>query len=222
MTGLMVLLPALILGPACTADCAQGFGVDREGNCVPFPGQGDSGRTPTETGSGDTGEPAEALALVWGDPILKTGGTELSGDATWEFVDAVALDQDHALAAGQGGFALVGMSDGRHIWLEEFQRIYDLAWDASLNRAFMASRLDGVYVVDLQDLDQPRQLTKIQEWTGVHEDIAASAGRLLVAAPQTGAVLLDGTTGEVLSTIEAGWVGSVGLHEDSGCRGGQQ
>lgn len=48
----------------------------------------------------------------------------------------------------------------------------------------------------------------------MHEDLAAWAGRLLVAAPATGAVLIDGTTRQVDSIIEAGWVSAVGLHDD--------
>ncbi len=160
-------------------------------------------------------EPSAPLTLVWGDPILEHGGDVIEGsDDLWEFVDTVALDDEHALSSGQGGLALVDLTDGSHLWTEPFMRTYDLAWDAGLEVAYAGSREQQVYRVDLSDRMDPVQAGELLAWEGVHEDLAAGGGLLLVAAPETGAVLLDGESGQVHSILPADWASAVALHQD--------
>jgi hypothetical protein len=152
--------------------------------------------------------------MAWGDPIQNNGGQTTLGGNVWEFVDVVGLDDTYALASGQGGYALIDLATGTQVWAVEFTRTYDIAWDPSLEHAYLGTRLASVYIIDLSDRSSPAGLGVLSGWQGVHEDLAADAGRVLVAAPETGAVLIDGTTGLEISTIPADWVASVALHGD--------
>ncbi len=204
----------------CSEPCMEGYGRDADDNCVPYRLHDDTGIGVPDTGdSGDTGTAADTattgvLDMTWGDPILSWAGDDTWNNNTWEFVDIVGLDADQALGAGQGGYALVELADASHVWQVDSPRIYDLAWDPSMAQAYLGTRLEGVKFLDLTDRDDPQESGEVTEWVGVHEDLAASDGLLLVAAPASGAVLIDGATRGVLSTIEAGWASAVGLHED--------
>ncbi len=218
----LLVLPLVTAG--CTPPCADGFGRDSEGNCVPYRSPGDTGvDTPDDTGGDtatDTGtvtdtEPVETLDLAYGDPILATGRESTEPDGPiYEFVDVVLLDDDHAAAVGEGGYVLVNVADGSHVWREGGPRVYDAAWDATLERLYLGSREREVYAVDLTDLQSPVQAGAVQAWSGYHEDLAADGGVLAVAALGDGAVLLDGVTLAPLATIEVGWCAAVGLAGD--------
>ncbi len=202
----MTLLPLLWI--ACAPDCPEGEGLNSEGECRPYVVPGTD---PTTDPTGTTAP----ITLEWGDPILAWGGDVTDGGKhVWEFVDVVALDDETALGSGQGGYALIDLDDGGFDYREDFIRTYDLAWDPELQQAYAGTRLEGVYVLDLSNREAPTESGYIYDWYGQHEDLAASAGRLLVAAPGEGAVLVDGETRGVLATIEADWAYAVGLHED--------
>lgn len=216
-------MSALALGLLATAGCgptcADGFGENADGACVPYVQPDDTGEPATDdtglpTDSGTTPDTDPPLSLVWGDPILPLGGDEMAFDEGWEFVDAVALDDQQALAAGQGGYAIVELATGTHTLVKAFQRVYDLAWDAELERAYLGTRTYRVEVLDLADRGNPAPGGSFSDWEGVHEDLAASAGRVLVAAPETGALLYDGRSLSLLSVLPGDWIAAVGLHQD--------
>ncbi len=178
-------------------------------------------RVPDDTGGQvvtDTSTPEPTLDLpgfAYGDPIITAGSesTALTG-SLFEFIDVVALDGDHAVASGQGGYALVSLEDGHLLWQEEGLRWLDVAWDPSLQTLFLGSREAEVRAVDLSDREAPRELGQVQAWTGFHEDLAAADGLLLVAARDGGAVLLDGSSLEPMSVIDVSWASAVGLAGD--------
>ena len=199
---------------ACQEPCQEGFVRDDAGQCTPArppPGSDrvDS-RTTTDT---DTGT-APVLPLVYGDPLELVNVGTVGGSKAWHMLDVVALDDEVALASGNGGLALVELASGDQRWIESYGRTYDLAWDGGLERAYLGSREEEVLVVGLSDRERPETLGSFSDWEGYHEDLAADSGRVLVAAPQTGAVLVDGQSLEPLATIPAGWAAAVGLHGD--------
>ncbi len=191
----------------CQPDCGEGFAEDVDGDCVPDVDTSDS----VTLDSQDTGTP---LGYAYGDPIEVVRHQTEMGESNWHFLDVVALDEELVLVAGQGGLGVLEIESAQVRWGKAHQRIYDLAWDPSLEQAYMGTRLDRIDVMDLGDRDQPMPVGTMLEWLGYHEDIAADEGRVLVAAPQTGAVLLDGASLTMLSTIEASWASAVGLHGD--------
>ncbi len=219
------LLISFLLG-ACTPPCAEGYGRDTDGNCAPLrapPGTGttvpDDTATDTATDTGtdtatDTGT-RPPLELELGDPIERTGG-ESSHDAppTYEYVDAVIVDDDHAVLCGEGGTSLVSLADGSRVWSEHQIRYYDVAWDETTDLLYAGTREYDVDAYDLSDRTNPVGTARLRAWSGFHEDLAADSGHLLVAALADGAVLLDGQSGEKLTTIEASWAAAVGLSGD--------
>ncbi len=220
-----VLFLAAVFTSGCTTPCAEGFGRNTEGNCVPYrrPGEHPTvdtmDTTDTADSGGDTDTPLDTdtgtpLGLDYGDPIEFAGSEATTAPKIYEFVDVVALDEEHAVAVGQGGYALTSLEDGHHVWREETDRFYDVAWDGTTERLYLGTRENDVRVVDLSDRSSPRQLESFRDWNGFHEDLAADDGLLLVAALEDGAVLLDGVNLQRHSVIEAGWVAAVGLSGD--------
>ncbi len=157
--------------------------------------------------------PAE-LPHAHGDPLVPFHSTGFGDQTDWHTLDVVILDDERAFCAGEGGVGVVRVSDGRTVWTQDHERVFDLAWDATLERIYLGTREAQVAVGELSEPETLTVVDTLQDWEGVHEDLAADAGRLLVAAPQTGAVLLDGATGETLAVLPASWAGAVGLAGD--------
>lgn len=103
---MLTFLPLLWLAPACTSNCEEGYGLDSDGSCKPYVVPGQTGDTdtpdPADTGDPTDSGPGGVLSLEWGDPIPDLGGHETEGSHSWEFVDVVALDDEHALGSAQG------------------------------------------------------------------------------------------------------------------------
>lgn len=163
------------------------------------------GPSPAPESSTDSG----AAIFSLGDPILTVGNVQESMRIEW--LDAAITGDNLGIVVGQGGFMTMGLDPPEILAKLEAERAYRVAVDGHF--AYLATRIHGVYSVDLSNPSQPRisQTHAISE--GFHEDIAADAGRVLVGALDDGAILLDPAL-ETLGVIPASYAFGVALQGD--------
>ncbi len=211
---------------ACTGpvDCEDGFGRNRDGDCVALAGGGggdetglgvdDTAVTGSDSGGGDSGgtssgQPDWAL----GHPLVETMNLDLESDYFFEGVDAVAVNDQLAILTGQGGWYALDMASGEELMFRAGLRGYDLAYDASTERVWVGTRYSNVGCIDVSDADNPQEgscgLSALL--SGAYEDLAADGGRVLMAAQSQGARLYDDSD-TLLATLgdDASAVGLVG------------
>lgn len=155
--------------------------------------------------------PADSGAALFslGDPVLTVGNVQESMRIEW--MDAAIFDENLGLVVGQGGFMTMGLDPPAILAKVEAERAYRVAVDGHI--AYLATRIHGVYSLDLSDPSHPwmSQTRAISE--GFHEDIAADAGRVLVGALDDGAILLDPAL-DTLGVIPASYAFGVALQGD--------
>ncbi|MCP4810845.1 MAG: hypothetical protein GY884_36380, partial [Proteobacteria bacterium] len=183
---------------------------------------------PVDTAPGDTGdtdavdtEPPPLTEFELGDPLV-TLGTDGRYDQgaqanPWGHIchltDAVAISDDHGLAVCDIGLVVVGLDDGQYVASDQKNpQISRLAWDASTDTAWLASRDQGIYPVDVSDPTAPVAGDTLEQ--PPHEDIAADGGRVLLAARDAGTLLLDGD-GQELASASADESLAVALEGDT-------
>ncbi|MCP4920893.1 MAG: hypothetical protein GY913_28700, partial [Proteobacteria bacterium] len=120
---------------------------------------------------------------------------------------------DHGLAVCDIGLVVVGLDDGQYVASDQKNpQISRLAWDASTDTAWLASRDQGIYPVDVSDPTAPVAGDTLEQ--PPHEDIAADGGRVLLAARDAGTLLLDGD-GQELASASADESLAVALEGDT-------
>jgi hypothetical protein len=191
------LLPFVLLLPACSPDpCPAGSARDsKDGLCYLLDAGNDTGTDtddPDDTGPDDTG--SGPVDLVFGDPItvLDTSGSNGGGgQEIVEYVDAVIIDDDYAVAAGQGGFQIIPLDGSGPLERIQEQRSFRL--DVSDGLMALGFREGTVMLWDVSDPTNPQQQGQIRlgEDVGFFEDVAVDGGRLLLGAHAEGGVFID-------------------------------
>ena len=213
----------LALFLACSpSPCAEGYGRLASGACVPLDdGRGtpeladtapvaDTGSPPADTDTVDTEQPLTDFEL--GDPLttLGTDGRYSPADPQnpWNTIchltDAEVISAEHGLAVCDIGLVTVTLDDGQYLASDRIDlQASRLAWDASTETAWLATREHGIYPVEVSDPSAP--VTGETLDAPDHEDIAADGGRVLLAAREAGTLLLDvdGTELAVASADES-------------------
>ncbi|MCB9760339.1 MAG: hypothetical protein H6739_10925 [Alphaproteobacteria bacterium] len=148
----------------------------------------------------DPVEPPDGYA--WGDPVVTLADEHLWPDDPRdlvEWMDAEVVDADWGLVTGVGGVGVISMADAALVTqVDGPTRGYRLAVDG--DAAWVTTREAGIWRLDLSalpDLVLDREVPTPESWT---EDIAADGGRVLVAAQEAGALVMDGE-GRALSTL---------------------
>ena len=186
--------------------CADGFGRDDEGRCVPLQSVQRPRSDDTSSDSGDTPDtdPPATWPLGVGDPLEITSDEKY---LMWEFLDSEVLDASRGVVVGQGGFGLVDLETSTFLFEENTERGYRLAVDGE--RVFVATRTGKVYAVDLSgstpNIGQARVVGG-----GWNEDIAADRGLVALASLDAGTLLMDDQF-TVLGTIPGRFAYGVGL-----------
>lgn len=209
-----LLRPGLLaLLSACSATgkpCPAGASRQDDGLCYLDATGGD---TADRAPAADTAAPDDP-APEGRDPIRTTGSTEaFAGDYLYEFVDVAMINDELAIAVGQGGIAVIAAEDGRIVAQQSERRGLRVATDGQL--AAIATRTEGLPLVDLHDPAAPRRLDPLRfdGIPGAHEDVAVDDGRILLGFHDNGALLVD-AEGRRLATIPADDAFAVALQGD--------
>lgn len=204
----------LLLGTSCAPDpCPPGSTRWADDLChlvpeVPDPAAppAPDSAPPRDTGSPlDSGEAAADCAplpasLVHGDPITPVASVET--DVFMEYLDVAHLGDGRALLGANNGWSVLDLSTHTFSHVEHVgaRSVYRLAADLPAGLAYGGTQSRALYVWDLAD-DPPVLIGEHRPWVGWHGDVAAAGGRVLVAAGDEGAFLLDGRSGSLLSTL---------------------
>gem|GEM_PF-1011754 len=229
--GSVVVLSALF---ACSPSppCAEGYGRLASGVCVALDdGSAPDVAAPDETGASvDTSPPTDGgsavdtsppTAFELGDPLTTLGtdgrydqgSSENPWGAICHLTDAEVIDAEYGLAVCDVGVAVIGLGDGQYVTSATVAyQVSRLAYDASTRTAWLATRDAGLYPVDLSDPTAP--VSGAQVVLPDHEDVAADAGRVLLAARGEGVLLLDGHGAQV-SSVGATEALAVALEDDT-------
>lgn len=150
-----------------------------------------------------------ASPFVLGDPITTVGSAQESFQVEW--MDAAMIDGSRGLVVGQGGFMTVSLDGPELLTYVNAERAYRVAIDG--DRAYLATRVHGVYAVDLSDPVNPVPARTVPVNAGFHEDIAADGGRVLLGALDEGAILLNDALSP-LAVLPADYAVGVALWEN--------
>ena len=202
----------------CTlVDADGGSGGESGGGSGGGDEGGASGTGGGTGGGGDTGDGGPGSGYTRGDPItVVTSAGEAGGmDVDLiEWVEATVVGSDHVVLSGQGGAQLYSLADGSAVGpLLTVPRTFRSAADGV--EVVFGGREAALYPVSFADPSNPERLPPIPEPPGLrfYEDVAYSAGRVLLGAHGDGGILLA-RTGTHLATLPATDAYGTGLAGD--------
>ena len=187
----------------CYVPGEEGPGADDTGG-VPDdtgPGPGDTG--PDDTGPDDTGpDDCDGLpdGLSPGLPVVLESSIET--EEFMEYLDVALLGDGRALLGANNGWSVLDVAAMRftHVDFSPARSVWRVAADPAAGRAYLGTQFDDVKVLDIRS-DPPVLERTLRTWRGWHGDLSADSGRVLVAALDDGAWLIDGGSGETLGQI---------------------
>jgi len=158
---------------------------------------------PDDTSAPDTGEPGcDALpdGIARGLPVVRE--TSIETDVFMEYLDVALLGDGRALLGANNGWSVVDVASMAFTHVESVghQSVWRVAADPASGLAYFGTQINHVAVVDITS-DPPTTGRRIEPWSGWHADLSAEGGRLLVAALDDGAWLIEGATQETLGRI---------------------
>lgn len=162
--------------------------------------------------TGTTTDPSAGLpdGFTWGDPIETDAVTET--EKFYEHLDAARIGDDRGMLVSNNGFVVVDLATGEPTLEFDEHNGFQVAWDPTIDVAWVGTKLSAVWKVDVSDPDNATILSRGNPWSGGHEDLDCEDGRVLVSAHEDGAVLMDDSF-QVLSTFPASYAVGAGLHQ---------